>query len=185
MGLSTGSRLDGVLVLVVDDTPYVLQVVADILTGGGGKVRGRFGRREARSAAMGAPRRASERPRDAGKRRVLADPADSIATAGACRRYPCRRPHRLRRSRVPRERAAYGIPAPCEKPLGLEALIGAVALLPQQGSASSRAAARRPQGVDGPRHRAPGETWRAAPLVIAGPCPGGSPRAQHPTRSMA
>jgi len=38
MGLSTGSRLDDVLVLVVDDTPYVLQVVADILTGGGGKV---------------------------------------------------------------------------------------------------------------------------------------------------
>jgi CheY-like chemotaxis protein len=38
MRLSKGSRLGGTRVLVVDDTPYVLQVVADILTEGGAKV---------------------------------------------------------------------------------------------------------------------------------------------------
>jgi CheY-like chemotaxis protein len=33
-----GARLSGVRVLVVDDTPYVLQVVADILTEDGAEV---------------------------------------------------------------------------------------------------------------------------------------------------
>src|SRR5512145_2304532 len=36
--LNEGSRLDGVRVLVVDDTPYVRQVVSDILTEDGAKV---------------------------------------------------------------------------------------------------------------------------------------------------
>lgn len=36
--LNEGSRLDGVRVLVVDDTPYVRQVVTDILTEDGAKV---------------------------------------------------------------------------------------------------------------------------------------------------
>jgi len=38
MRLSGGSRLDGVRVLVVDDAPYVLQVVRDILTEDGAEV---------------------------------------------------------------------------------------------------------------------------------------------------
>ena len=36
--LSGGSRLDGIRVLVVDDAPYVLQVVRDILTEDGAEV---------------------------------------------------------------------------------------------------------------------------------------------------
>jgi hypothetical protein len=75
-------------VLVVDDTPYVLQVVADILTEGGAKVTAVDSAEEALAALLW------ERPdvllsdlAMPGKDGVLADPADSSATAGAWRRH--------------------------------------------------------------------------------------------------
>jgi CheY-like chemotaxis protein len=135
MRLSKGSRLDGVRVLVVDDTPYVLQVVADILTEGGAKVTAVGSAEEALAALQW------ERP-DV----LLSD----LATPGKGGHWLIQQIRALPPERGGDTPAAAltgftglehreqvlraGFHLHVEKPVGLEALISAVALLAQQGS---------------------------------------------------
>ena len=133
--LSKGSRLDGIRVLVVDDVPYVLQVVADILTEDGAKVTAVGSAEEALAALQ------LERP-DV----LLSD----VAMPGKGGYWLIRQIRALPPERggdtsaaaltaftglVHRENVLRaGFQLHVEKPVGLEALIGAVALLAQKGS---------------------------------------------------
>lgn len=138
MRLSKGSRLGGTRVLVVDDTPYVLQVVADILTEGGAKVTAVGCAEEALAALQW------ERPdvlvsdlAMPGKggywliRQIRALPPErgGVTPALALTALTClEHPESVLRA---------GFQLHVEKPVGLEALIGAVALLAPQEASSS------------------------------------------------
>jgi CheY-like chemotaxis protein len=138
MQLSKGSRLDGVRVLVVDDTPCVLQVVTDILTDGGAKVAAVDSAEEALTALQW------ERPdvlvsdlAMPGKggywliRQIRALPPErgGVTPALALTALTClEHPESVLRA---------GFQLHVEKPVGLEALIGAVALLAPQEASSS------------------------------------------------
>src|SRR3989454_10173736 len=147
---SGGARLDGVRVLVVDDAPYVLQVVRDILTEDGARVT------TVGSAEEGLAVLEGERP-DV----LLSD----LAMPGRGGYWLIRQVRAL-----PPERGgvtpaaaltAFTGPEHCasvlragfqlhvEKPVGLDALIGAVALL-ANGSARSRSNGSTIQEVDSP-----------------------------------
>ena len=128
--LLRGARLGGVRVLVVDDTPCVLQVVADMLTEGGAKVTAVGSAEEALAALQW------ERPD------VL---VSDLATPGKggywliqqVRALPPERggvtPAAALTGRTGLEHRESvlraGFQLHVEKPVGLEALIGAVALL--------------------------------------------------------
>jgi CheY-like chemotaxis protein len=134
-GSHNGSHLDGVRVLVVDDTPYVLQVVADILTKGGAKVTAVGSAEEALLALQW------ERPdvlvsdlampRKGGywliqQIRALPPERGGLTPAAALTAFTGLE-HRESVLRA-------GFQLHVEKPVGVEALIGAVALLAQNGS---------------------------------------------------
>jgi CheY-like chemotaxis protein len=138
-----GARLDGVRVLVVDDTPYVLRVVADILTEDGAKVIA-VGSAEAALAAL-----QWERPdvllsdlAMPGKggywliKQIRALPAERGGATPAAA---------LTGLTGPEHRASVlraGFQLYVEKPVGLEALIAAVSLLALQGSRGDQLLAR-------------------------------------------
>jgi CheY-like chemotaxis protein len=130
-----GARLGGVRVLVVDDTPYVLQVVTDILTEDGAEVTAVGSAEEALAALQW------ERPdvllsdlAMPGKggywliQQVRALPPEHGGVTPAAA---------LTGLTGPEHRASVlraGFQLHVEKPVGLEALIAAVALLAPQGS---------------------------------------------------
>jgi CheY-like chemotaxis protein len=134
--LNEGSRLDGVRVLVVDDTPYVRDVVSEILTDDGAKVTAVGSAEEALAALQW------ERPdvllsdlAMPGKggywliQQVRALPAErgGVTPAAALTAFT-----------GPEHRASVlraGFQVHVEKPVGLEALIGAVAMLALKESA--------------------------------------------------
>jgi CheY-like chemotaxis protein len=138
-----GARLDGVRVLVVDDTPYVLRVVADILTEDGAKVIAVGSAEEALAVLQW------ERPdvllsdlAMPGKggywliKQIRALPAERGGATPAAA---------LTGLTGPEHRASVlraGFQLYVEKPVGLEALIAAVSLLALQGSRGDQLLAR-------------------------------------------
>jgi len=151
MGRLSGSfRLDGVRVLVVDDAPYVLQVVRDILTEDGAQVT------TASSAEQGLLVLQWERP-DV----LLSD----LAMPGKGGYWLIQQVRALppERGGVTPAAALTALTGPehcasvlragfqlhVEKPVGLDVLIGAVALL-ANGSARSRSNGSTIQEVDSP-----------------------------------
>ncbi len=145
-----GARLSGVRVLVVDDTPYVLQVVADILTEDGAEVTAVGSAEEALAALQW------ERPdvllSDLGMpgkggywliRQIRALPpergGDTPAAALTAFTGIEDRESVLR----------AGFQLHVEKPVGLEALIGAVALLVQHRVGAHALARDAAGGVGG------------------------------------
>jgi CheY-like chemotaxis protein len=128
--LNERSRLDGVRVLVVDDTPYVRDVVREILTEDGAKVTAVGTAEEALAALQW------ERPDVLlsdlampgkggywliGQVRALPPERGGVTPAAALTAFtgPAHRASVLR----------AGFQLHVEKPVGLEALIGAVAML--------------------------------------------------------
>ena len=148
--LSGSSRLDGVRVLVVDDAPYVLQVVRDILAEDGAQVT------TASSAEAGLLVLQWERP-DV----LLSD----LAMPGKGGYWLIQQVRALppERGGVTPAAALTALTGPehcasvlragfqlhVEKPVGLDALISAVALL-ANGSARSRSNGSTIQEVDSP-----------------------------------
>src|SRR2546422_1131777 len=139
VGLSGGSRLDGVRVLVVDDAPYVLQVVRDILTEDGARVT------TVGSAEEGLTVLEGERPD------VLLSDLAMPGRGGywliqQVRALPPERggvtPAAALTAFTGPEHCASvlraGVQLHLEKPVGLETLISAVVLLALKGSARSR-----------------------------------------------
>lgn len=128
--LANGPRLDGVRVLVVDDAPYVREIVAEILTEGGAKVTAVGCAEEALAALQ------SERPDVLlsdlampgrggywliGQVRALPPERGGVTPAAALTAYTS-----------PEHRASVlraGFQLHVEKPVALEALISAVAIL--------------------------------------------------------
>jgi CheY-like chemotaxis protein len=128
--LKDGARLDGVRVLVVDDAPYVRQAVTDILTEDGAKVTAVGSAEEALVALQW------ERPDVLlsdlampgkggywliGQVRALPPERGGVTPAAALTAFT-----------GPEHRASVlraGFQLHVEKPVGLEALIGAVAIL--------------------------------------------------------
>jgi CheY-like chemotaxis protein len=128
--LKDGPRLDGVRVLVVDDAPYVRDVVVDILTKDGAKVTAVGSAEEALAALQW------ERPDVLlsdlampgrggywliGQVRSLPPERGGVTPAAALTAYT-----------GPEHRASVlraGFQLHVEKPVGLEALVGAVAIL--------------------------------------------------------
>jgi CheY-like chemotaxis protein len=128
--LKDGARLDGVRVLVVDDAPYVRQAVTDILTEDGARVTAVGSAEEALAALQW------ERPDVLlsdlampgrggywliGQVRALPPERGGVTPAAALTGFT-----------GPEHRASVlraGFQLHVEKPVGLEALIGAVAIL--------------------------------------------------------
>jgi CheY-like chemotaxis protein len=128
--LKDGARLDGVRVLVVDDAPYVRQAVTDILTEDGARVTAVGSAEEALAALQW------ERPDVLlsdlampgrggywliGQVRALPPERGGVTPAAALTAFT-----------GPEHRASVlraGFQLHVEKPVGLEALIGAVAIL--------------------------------------------------------
>ena len=128
--LNEGPRLDGVRVLIVDDAPNVREVVTDILTQDGAKVTAVGSAEEALAALQ------RERPDVLlsdlampgkggywliGQVRALPPERGGVTPAAALTAYA-----------GPEHRASVlraGFQLHVEKPVGLEALIGAVAIL--------------------------------------------------------
>jgi CheY-like chemotaxis protein len=137
--LSKGSRLDGVRVLVVGDTPSVLEVVADILTEDSAKVTAVGFAEEALAALQ------RERP-DVLLSDLVMPGKGGYWLIQQIRALPPERggvtpAAALTAFHGPEHRACVlraGFQLHVEKPVGLEALIGTVALLAQQGSGRSR-----------------------------------------------
>jgi CheY-like chemotaxis protein len=138
--LDEPSRLDDVRVLVVDDTPYVRDVVRDILTEDGAKVSAVDSAEEALAALQ------RERPDVLlsdlampgkggywliGQVRALPPERGGVTPAAALTAYT-----------GPEHRASVlraGFQVHVEKPIGLDALIGVVAMLaPKQRGAAPR-----------------------------------------------
>ena len=141
-----GPRLDGVRVLVVDDTPFVLEIVADILTQDGAKVTAVGSAEEALAALEW------ERPDVLlsdlampgkggywliGQVRALPPERGGCTPAAALTAYSGAE-HRASVLRA-------GFQLHVEKPVDLDVLVGAVASLVPEGvvSAAARAADRR------------------------------------------
>jgi CheY-like chemotaxis protein len=130
-----GARLDGVRVLVVDDTPDVLQVVADILTEDGAEVTAVGSAEEALAALQW------ERP-DVLLSDLVMPGKGGYWLIQQVRALPPERggvtpAAALTGLTGPEHRASAlqaGFQLHVEKPVGLEALIAAVALLAPQGS---------------------------------------------------
>ena len=136
---NSGPRLDGVRVLVVDDAPHVRQVVTDILTKDGAKVTA-VDSAEAALAAL-----QWERPDVLlsdlampgrggywliGQVRALPPERGGVTPAAALTAYA-----------GPEHRASVlraGFQLHVEKPVGLEALVGAVAILALKEHAPAR-----------------------------------------------
>jgi CheY-like chemotaxis protein len=145
------SRLDGVRVLLVDDTPDVREVVSEILVQGGATVTAVGSAQEALTALQG------ERP-DV----LLSDLAmpgkDGYWLIGQVRGLPPERggvtpAAALTAHTGPEHRARVlraGFQVHLEKPLGLEALVGTVADLALEGAAA-RPGARPPRRTGGRR----------------------------------
>src|SRR3989442_2043224 len=111
--IADAPHLHGVRVLVVDDMPYVRDVVTEILERGGAIVTAVGTAEEALEVLQ------RERPTVLlsdlsmpGKGRLLADRAGSRAPTGARRDHPRGRPDGLHRPRAPRQSAACGGPVP-------------------------------------------------------------------------
>jgi CheY-like chemotaxis protein len=129
------ARLDGVRVLVVDDTPDVLQVVADILTEDGAEVTAVGSAEEALAALQW------ERP-DVLLSDLVMPGKGGYWLIQQVRALPPERggvtpAAALTGLTGPEHRASAlqaGFQLHVEKPVGLEALIAAVALLAPQGS---------------------------------------------------
>jgi CheY-like chemotaxis protein len=137
--LTDGARLDGVRVLVVDDAPYVRQIVTEILTQDGAKVTAVGSAEEALAALQG------ERPDVLlsdlampgrggywliGQVRALPPERGGVTPAAALTAYT-----------GPEHRASVlraGFQLHVEKPVGLEALIDAVAVLALKDHAPAR-----------------------------------------------